>query len=297
VAFYGASLVIGLGALTAMFMINNPKPMYALVGPMNTAFDLAALIFAIVICRRTGLRLQTRRAWKWLAASAFVRLLSVIAYAAFLNWPHFPAPGDLLRLLMVPLTMAALLALPRRSGGRLEWHKLLLDVTAVFAGGAMLMWYFVAGPAIAARNLPADTVAAAIALPIGDLAMIFGVLVAIRRGVDPVVRRPLFLFAGGLLAEIAGTSYLGYTLTHEHSTGKLAWQLGCWLVGHFLLAAAAYEQLRHRRSAEEPETIRSLQRISRTLYVGVGMCIVLLITAPCAKIRPPRGAGWSPAQW
>jgi hypothetical protein len=123
------------------------------------------------------------------------------------------------------------------------------------------------------------------------------VLVAIRRGVDPVARRPLFLFAGGLLAEIAGTSYLGYTLTHEHSTGKLAWQLGCWLVGHFLLAAAAYEQLRHRRSAEEPETIRSLQRISRTLYVGVGMCIVLLITAPCAKIRPPRGAGWSPAQW
>jgi hypothetical protein len=116
------------------------------------------MAFAIVVWRPADFDTRTRRAWRWLAASAFIRLLSGLAYAAFQSWHAFPGPGDALRMLTVPAALIGVLTLPMRAGGRLEWRKLLLDVGAVFCGGAMVMWYFVVGPALAAENLDAGTV-------------------------------------------------------------------------------------------------------------------------------------------
>jgi diguanylate cyclase (GGDEF)-like protein len=279
VAFYGITSAIGLVVLTAAILIRDPNQLFKAAGPATLVADVAATAFAIAVSRRADFDSRTRRAWRWLGASAFIRLLSGVAYAAFHNLHAFPAPGDVLRMLMVPAALIGVLTLPMRPGGRLEWRKLLLDVGAVLCGGAMVMWYFVVGPALAARNLDADTVAAAIAFPIGDLALMFGVVVAIRRGVDPVVRRPLYLLAGGLGAEIVGTSYLGYLRSHLHGQDQPAWLLACWLVGHFLFAAAAFEQWRKRGQATVSAPGLLVHPVSRLPYVGIGIGLVLLVIA------------------
>jgi diguanylate cyclase (GGDEF)-like protein len=290
VAFYGVAAAIGLAVLAAAILIRDPNTLFRVVGPATAVADVAAMAFAIVVWRRADFDTRTRRAWRWLGASAFIRLLSGVAYAAFHSLHAFPAPGDVLRILMVPAALIGVLTLPMRPRGRLEWRKLLLDVGAVFCGGAMVMWYFVVGPALTAENLAADIVAASIAFPIGDLALMFGVVVAIRRGVDQVVRRPLYLLAAGLGAEIVGTSYLGYLRSHLHGQDQPTWLLGCWLVGHFLFAAAAFEQCRNRGKATASAPGLLVQPVSRLPYLGIGIGLALLVIA---GLREGNAYPWS----
>jgi diguanylate cyclase (GGDEF)-like protein len=290
VAFYGTASAIGLAVLLAAIFIRDPDTLFQVAGPATAVADVAAMAFAIVVSRRVDFDTRTRRAWRWLAASAFIRLLSGVAYGAFHSLDAFPAPGDVLRMLMVPAALIGVLTLPMRPRGRLEWRKLLLDVGAVVCGGAMVMWYLVVGPALTAKNLDADTVAASIAFPIGDIALMFGVLVAIRRGVDPVVRRPLYLLAGGLGAEIVGTSYLGYLRSHLRGEDQPTWLLACWLVGHFLFAAAAFEQCRKRGQATVSPPGLLVQPVSRLPYLGIGVGLALLVVA---ALREDNAYPWS----
>jgi diguanylate cyclase (GGDEF)-like protein len=276
VAFYLPAGAVVLAVLVGLARAAEDVPVERVAGPAIGLFDLTALVLAILVCRRGDLDPRTRRAWRWFAASRVMGLLSGAAFVAF-PWEVFPSPGDVLRIGAGLIMLVSLLQLPRRAGGRLAAHKLALDVGAVVVAGAMVLWYLIVGPALAADNLATDAVAAAVAYPLGDLLVLFAVALVLLRGVDATVRLPLYVVAVAMLFEIAGNSYLGYLRTHPGWVDRSGWQMACYVVSHFGLAAAAFEQL--RRASGAAALTGNDRPVSRMPYLGIGLSVALLIVA------------------
>ncbi len=278
VVFYGlaGSLLVAMISHLLLGDFHGQRDIEAVAGPMMMAFDLAGAVFAFVASRQAGLEDRTRRAWRWIGAASLVLVGCSVAFGIFGDGRGFPAPGDVVRLSFTPVMLTGLLLLPRGEGG-LSRRKLLMDVGTVVVAGAMVMWYFVLGPALAAHDLPGTAVAAAVAYPIGDLVLLFGVSLVLMQGVDAAVRRPMRLLAAALLFEMIGNVYLGYLRSHTVFLSITAWQFCCWLTGHFLIAAAAFEQ---SRAASRRVVAGGPRRsVSRLPYVSVLIGFSLLTVA------------------
>jgi diguanylate cyclase (GGDEF)-like protein len=277
--FYVPAGLIVLVTLARLVVTAGHVRVEHVAGPAIMTFDVAALVLALVVRRRADLDQRTRRAWTWFAVSRGLGVASGLGFTLF-PWESFPAPGDVLRLSSGLVLLVSLLMFGRREDGRLQRQKLALDVGAVVVAGAMLMWYLSVGPALAADNLAGDAVAGAVAYPVGDLLVLFAVALVIRRGVDAGVRKSMYLIAAGMLFEIVGNSYLGYLRTHVGWVDRSGWQMACYVVSHFGLAAAAFEQLRRTSAAASfTRADRPASPVSRMPYLGIGLCVGLLIVA------------------
>lgn len=274
--FYVPAGSIVVAVLVAVTMVGGDGTGQRFAGPATGLFELVAFVLAMFVRRRVELDPGTRRAWTWFAAGSGIGVLSVAAFILS-PWQTFPAPGDILRLASGMLVLVSLLMFGRRAEGRLDRHKLALDVSAVVVAAAMLMWYLSIGPALTTRNLSGGALAAAVTYPVVDLLVLFGVALVIRRGVDAGVRRSMYLIAAGMLFVIAGNAYLGIVRTQQGSIDVMAWQLVCYMLGHFGLAAAAFEQL--RRSSVSATFGAAARPVSRMPYLGIALCVVLLVVA------------------
>ncbi|MDR7273898.1 putative bifunctional diguanylate cyclase/phosphodiesterase [Catenuloplanes atrovinosus] len=247
--------------------------------------DVLAVTFAVRAARRPGPDAATRRAW-WILAAAFTALcVASVLFAAFPGARSFPVPGHWARLgVFLPLMLAGLLSMPRRPAGQLAHWKTPLDVGAVVIGGAMLMWYLVTGPALAAgAALGPHTVAFAIAYPIGDLVLLFGVTLVLIRGVDASARLPMTLLGAALIFEIVGNTYLGFLAVHPGGPAVVGWQFWCWMVAHALVATAAFEASRIE-GASRVRVPGSLS-VSRLPYLGIAAGLSLLVAATLREER------------
>ncbi|NMO49680.1 GGDEF domain-containing protein [Actinoplanes sp. TBRC 11911] len=274
--FYVPAGLIVMVTMARLVLTAGHARVEDVAGPAILLFDLTALVLALVVRRRPGIDHRTRGAWTWFALSRALSILAGICFKLF-PWESFPAPGDVLHLSSGMVLLVSLLMFGRREDGRLERQKLALDVGAVVVAGGMLMWYLSVGPALAADNLAGDAVAGAVAYPVGDLLVLFAVALVIRRGVDAGVRKSMYLIAAGMLFEIVGNSYLGYLRTHVGWVDRSGWQMACYVVSHCGLAAAAFEQLRRSSAAASP--VRADRPVSRMPYLGIGLCVGLLIVA------------------
>jgi diguanylate cyclase (GGDEF)-like protein len=286
--FYVPAVAVVLVILLKLVFVPSGATVEQIAGPAIGLFDVVAVVLAIFVRRRKDLDQRTRRAWTWFAASRVVGVMSGVGFQ-FFPAETFPAPGDVLRLLSGLILLVALLKFPRRAGGRLERHKLVLDVGAVVVAGAMVMWYFVIGPVLSSTTLATDAVAAAVAYPIGDLLVLFAVALVIRRGVDAGSRTPLYFIAGGMLFEITGNAYLGYLRSHTGWENRANWQMACYVISHLGLAAAAWEQLRRSSRGSAGPGIAG-RSVSRMPYLGIGLSVMLLLVA---AVRERNAYPWS----
>ncbi|WP_433829828.1 putative bifunctional diguanylate cyclase/phosphodiesterase [Actinoplanes sp. CA-015351] len=284
--FYGV-LGTALAAVLGALLFAGVDAQQA-AGPVLIAFDLVSMTFAVLTSRRRDLHRGTRRGWRWIAAAMGTLVIASVCFAVFKHWSMFPAPGDVVRLAFVPVMLTGLLTLQRRGGGGRSQHKTLLDVGTVVAGGAMVMWYFAVGPLLDDGRSSGAAVLGALAYPIGDLVLLFGVALVLTQGADPSVRRPLRLIAVALLFEISGNLYLGFLRAHDQLQGSTpaSWQFACWLVGHALIAASAFEQFRTARG-EQPVTGTDRERVvNRLPYLSVGLALALLTGAALRAGKP-----------
>ncbi len=244
---------------------------------------LVGAVFAARAARQPGLDGRTRRA-RWLIAASHVPLgLSAPLFLLFHGRNEFPSPADVMRLSFVPLLLLGLLSLPLRSQNRRDRYKLALDVSVVVVGSCMVVWYFVVGPSVSMGHHPLRGQLAAMAYPVGDLVLVFGVATVLLRGAAGVSRRPLLLSAAALGFLVVGDVYLGYLRTHPvASQTPTNWQFLCWMTGHYLFALAAFEQYRHaggqRPGGTEPHRTLAASRLP---YVGIalGYGLLLLVAA------------------
>jgi diguanylate cyclase (GGDEF)-like protein len=290
VALYGSYAL----AVTGMLLTRSaaaPSTHLCVFTVAVPAFALVGLVCGARSARLPGLDARTQRGW-WLVTAAYVPLaLSAPAFLLYGGRHEFPSPADVLRLSFVPLLLAGLLSFPLRLRTRRERYKLALDAGVVVVGSCMVMWYLVVGPGVAVGHHSLRGQLAALAYPVGDVVLVFGVTTVLLRGAAAMSRRPLVMIAMALGFLVAGDVYLGYLRTHS-MPGQIPadWQFLCWITGHFLMAAAAYEQCRQagtRRpgGSGQPPPLTA----SRLPYVGVAIGYGLLLAVAAGTDLYPWG--------
>ena len=109
--------------------------------------------------------------------------------------------------------------------------------------------------------------------------MIFGATVVLLRGADGSVRRPATLVTVATLLLVVGDAYFGYRQARFPGLAPDRWQFACWLTGHFLLAMAAFTQVRaaggHELRVEDPRAGTA----TRLPYLAMGLGYALLLFA------------------
>ncbi|HYY82570.1 MAG TPA: EAL domain-containing protein [Actinomycetes bacterium] len=242
--------------------------------------SLLATVLAARAARHRGLDRRTRLAWRILAAAFGCQLFANTVWwwleSAINTSPPFPSLADVGYLAFIPVLLGGLFAFPGRPHSRQERFKLALDTITVVAGGFMVLWYLVLGPAVTDSGAGFLTVATSIAYPVGDLVLVFGIAKVLLRGPAASSRRPLQILIGGLALFVVADVYYGYIGLHAGFVGG-SWPDLFWLSANFLFAVAAGEQ--HYR-AGHPD--RGAQRarswhVNRLPYVAVGLGYGLLL--------------------
>ncbi len=211
-----------------------------------------ASILAWRASRRTDLGQQTSRAWRLLSAALAVYLLGDVLQLVYENVLHeraYPTWADAAYLAFYVLASCGLLSFPSRSPGRqrsrAERLRLLLDMGAVFIGGAVLIWYTALGPAVKSGPHFDLFNLVTYAYPVGDLLLLFGVLAVLWRGVPQPSVLPLRIFAVGMLVFIAADLTYDYITVHSTYLGGDPVDM-LWMTAVTIVSLAAASQARTR---------------------------------------------------
>jgi hypothetical protein len=187
-------------AIAAGFLAGPERPWAMIaVGLLFQLATVAAVAFAARAGWHPALDARTRRAWRMICAAMVVLAASQVARVVRppVEAGNFPAPGDVLRLAFVPVLLVGLALLPLRAQSRQDRHKVWLDTGIVMVAAGMLLWSVDVEPAIRG-NVSGQALAAMLAYPIGDLALIFGGVLVLLRGAASSVRRPVAVLVAGL---------------------------------------------------------------------------------------------------
>jgi diguanylate cyclase (GGDEF)-like protein len=223
----------------------------ALIGDLAfVPVNATGALLAWRVSRRSDLGPPTCWAWRLLSLAILLYLagdLLRLFYEVGLRERAYPTWADAAYLSFYVVASCGLLSFPGRRRRRGERLRLLLDMGAVFTGGAVLVWYVALGPAVASGlgfNL-LDLVT--FAYPVGDLVLLFGTLAVLWRGVASSSVLPLQIFAVAMLFHIAADlNYVYITVYSSYLGGDTIDTL--WMVAATLVWLAAVCQLRTRPS-------------------------------------------------
>ena len=209
------------------------------LGPVG--LGLVAVIAAWRAGHRPDVDPGLQRAWRrlavafgcWWAGDALW-----FVYELVLGKHPFPSPADAAYLAFYPAAAWALLSFPSAARRRSDWTKLGLDALTVLLCAAMGIWYLVIGPTV--HDHPASGLAMALnlAYPVGDLLLLFGVVVNVLRRTTfgDLSLRLLLAGVGGLV--VADVAFARLSLSDAYDGG---WPDAFWLAAWclFFLAARA----------------------------------------------------------
>lgn len=184
---------------------------------------------------------ETRRDWALIAASAFSWATGEIVWSYYElirgQQVPFPSLADLGYLAAVPFAIAGILlfpAAPTRLASRL---RTIVDGLLIAASLLIISWATVLGTVYHASTGQVFSDLIGLAYPIGDI--VIGTIVIIVATRTPGGSRlPLFLLAGGLVANLLADSAFAYLTTiNQYGSGAVA-DVG-WMAGYILIAIAA----------------------------------------------------------
>jgi diguanylate cyclase (GGDEF)-like protein len=249
---------VGGGTVTAAVLVLLAYGLWQMFrwgGRANQAFigDLAfvplngaAVVLAWRVSRRADLGYRTCRAWRLLSLAMFLYLLGDLVQFWIENVMHrvaYPTWSDAAYLGFYVVAFCGLVSFPARRGSGPERLRLLLDLGAVFTGGAVLIWYLALGPAVG-KGLRFDLFdLVTYAYPIGDLLLLFGILTLLWRGVPRSSVMALKIFAVGLLLFIAADLTYAYITVHSTYLGGDPVDT-LWMLGVTAVCISAASQLR-----------------------------------------------------
>ena len=179
------------------------------------------------------------------AAAFTVAFASILAgqvacyrYELFGYQAPFPSLADAGYLLAYPFFIAAVLLLPVPRLSGVQRGRVLMDSCMTLAAAATFSWYFLLGPAVlAASKTPLQKLLAG-AYPIGDLLILFCLLLTVARvrGVRPP--RGALPMCMGLLVIVVTDVVSGYQGLHGGYVPGTALDAG-WPLGFTLMALGA----------------------------------------------------------
>jgi diguanylate cyclase len=267
----------------------------ALIGDLAfVPVNATGALLAWRVSKRSDLGQPTCWAWRLLSLAILLYLagdLLRLFYEVGLRERAYPTWADAAYLSFYVVACCGLLSFPGRRRSRGERLRLLLDMGAVFTGGAVLVWYVALGPAVAS-GLRFDVVdLVTYAYPVGDLVLLFGILAVLWRGVARSSVLPLQIFAVGMLFHIAADlEYVYITVYSVYLGGDPVDML--WMVAATLVCLGAACQLRTRPSGSvaAPPPWPAAAPASFAPYLAVvGTYLLVLVTGLRSVTYDPLG--------
>ena len=262
-------------------------------GFASVVLGLAATIAAWRVSSRAGVDPAVGRAWRRLAVAFGCWLagdLIWFVYEVGLDRATFPSPADVAYLAFYPCAARALLSFPSAVRRRSDWTKLGLDALTVLLCAAMGIWYLVIGPTV--HDNPADqgvlVLVLSLAYPVGDLLVLFAVLVNLMRRSSAMDGAFRILVAGVAALVVADLTFAHLSLSGTYEGG--GWPAAFWAAAwclFFVAARVVPGSATDVRSGTEghpamaglgrPRPRRAEQPLARLPYLAVALVYALLL--------------------
>jgi len=185
-------------------------------------------------------------------------------YEVVLRQDPFPSLADVGYLAFYPCAAWALLSFPAGTRRRSDWMKLGLDALTVLLCAAMGIWYLVVGPTVHDHPSGGLAMALNVAYPIGDLLLLFGVIVNLMRRSTAADLALRILLAGVSSLVVADVAFARLSLAGEYSGGVPdAFWAAAWCL--FFLAAKAAT-----RADEDAATVTGRPSDGHPSLAGLG---------------------------
>ncbi|NPV74785.1 MAG: EAL domain-containing protein [Anaerolineae bacterium] len=254
-------LFLGLVAVQAMVtQINTERTRITasdLVYPIFTILTTLALLIAARQSQKQSMRLAL--AWYAFGASILFDAVGELLWSVFEIWrgvTPYPSAADFFYLLSYPLFLAGAFLLPRKRDSAQERIKKALDSRIILLSALLAFWTLVLGPQIikVGSDLAfADLISSA--YPVGDILMIWALVVMIYNQIELQDRRPVLLLAiGAIFFVIADTIFLLQAMDDQYLSGGLLDLV--WVFGYFFCLQAAILQIK----------LMSAEGLANTLY-------------------------------
>ena len=273
IALFAAWIGAGLGGSTCAKYVDD------LATP-------AAALVATALCARAALRQvgRLRLVWFFLALACAAWSLGELSWGFYdLIDGSVPDPSwaDVAYLAALPPAAAALLAHPALHSRALGQARSLLDGLVLAIAIFLLSWVLVLEPLTRTSDLSTLGGAVTTAYPLGDIVIVFLVVLVIR-GITGGNRLDLWCVLGGLLAITLSDSIFGYLVqASNYSTGNVI-DTG-WFAGYLGIALGAH----YARTESHPQ--RSETSPALTSAAVIGPFIPLLAALCLAAIEVELG--------
>ncbi|HEU5448592.1 MAG TPA: GGDEF domain-containing protein [Acidimicrobiia bacterium] len=238
-----AAMVLGTGLLIAApysgFLTDRARTIVNDLGP--ALLGLVATLTALRVASRPGIDRPTQRAWRRLAIAFgcwWAGDVIWFVYEVVLGQDPFPSLADIGYLAFYPCAAWALLSFPSPTRRRSDWTKLGLDAATVVLCAGMGIWYLVVGPTVHDHPNQGLATVLNVAYPIGDLLMLFGVVVTLMRraAAHDLSLRILVAGVGSLVIADVAFAYLSLAGDYTGGVPDAFWATA-WCL--FFLAARA----------------------------------------------------------
>ena len=241
---YGAAVLTGIilfANLAEVIFIQDETTRLVFIDllfPIINLLAAAALLFAALRSRVHSHRQAL--AWGVLALAQLCFTTADTLWAVLeigLGELPFPSIADLFYLLFYPLFLLGILLLPMRRLTPDGWLKVTLDMSIV-----ILIWSFLLVPQMAAgAGDPLINQLVTLAYPVGDLLLLWVLLLLLHSIPDGKNHQPLVLIAIGVgLMIIADYIYAYQALQETYASG--GWLDLCWTITYLLFAWAGLWQ-------------------------------------------------------
>ncbi len=279
-ALLGATVALVLFTLWAL----SPWPtadqieLVARLGLMALSLLIAG--GGVYIARTPAFPTPLRRAWVYFLLGS----LSAVAAAGLwvlnrlmLGENPWPWLADVFNLLVYPLFLFGILALPYAPLKREQRLVLIVDIAIVVLIGGIFLWQILV-PGLLDQGLSGLSGVLTVAYPLADLLILAGFVALLQQDVPSVERRVLLAFAGGIGLTVLADTLFAVGQAFGNPVAPAILNLA-WLVARWALLVTVVWQINQSRFEEGgPPTFSPLLR-TNLIYGGVVLVVALALLA------------------
>lgn len=207
--FYGVLLTFAImaGNLSLVLLAQDERlkmMLFQLPYPLWNLLAALALFYAAK--RSASISQRLALAWSLLATGRlllFIGEITLVVLAIQSGTTPFPSPADGFFLAFYPLFLCGILLLPVQHLNLRAWVKTGLDISIVLLASMLVVWEYWLGPLVAHVSDERTVVQIlSLAYPVGNLVLLWALLMLLYRPPAGEIRGPLLLLAGGIATQI-----------------------------------------------------------------------------------------------
>ncbi|MCX6034821.1 MAG: EAL domain-containing protein [Chloroflexi bacterium] len=289
--YYLAFIISGfilLGATWGILLVADQTFRTTLLDVISPLVELAVCVVLFIAAKRSSINSKRLGiAWRTVAVAMFFYALGDICWAVLELWlkePFFPSIADFFYLIHYPVFLVGIFLLPSRPETTAIKINKLIDITIVMAAAILVFWNFLIGLIIqSAAGLPASSQAILLAYLVGDLVVLWAILLILYNHPDEKHDIPILFLAAGLLIMVVSDSVYSYqSLFGTYASGgylEIGWILSTLLIGlagvHQIVPLDADVELSIQRNGSSQSRIKTISLIMPYFWLAIAYILLL----------------------